>query len=219
MKVSEVLQRVKNGENMTAIADDIGLSRSGLTKKMNKIGFVFDRAVKEYTLAGDNQIDVAILDFDLNDSIGLLKKRMEGASRNSEDDSRNTEKEPRKKVEEETEKIDSIHEDVPIIREREDNVLTTEEIMFLKELYLQYKRDGGMFRKIFLDTYAELPNRKPSIKTPYMISKTTADEFDDFANGLVDEFRVTRNDLVEMAMRYFVQEFRPLLENEDCSSK
>ncbi|WP_207120023.1 hypothetical protein, partial [Bacillus velezensis] len=68
MKVREVLERVKNGENMTAIAYDIGLSRSALTKKMNKIGFVFDRAVKEYTLAGDNQIDAAILDFDLNDS-------------------------------------------------------------------------------------------------------------------------------------------------------
>ena len=41
MKVSQVITRVKNGESMSDIAKDTDVTRSALTKKMNKIGFVF----------------------------------------------------------------------------------------------------------------------------------------------------------------------------------
>lgn len=226
MKVNEVITRVKNGENMSDIAKDTNVSRSALTKKMNKIGFVFDRAVKEYNYTGDHPLE-AVLDFDLNNSISALGSRnIENNSRNTVKDTRNIEKNSRntvknsgKTVPEKAEKIDSIHEDVPIIREREGNVLTEEEIMFVKELHMQYKKDGGMYRKIFLDTYANLPNRKPNIKTPYMISKATAEEFDEFTNALADDFRISRNDLAEMALRYFVQEFQSLLKKDDCTKK
>ncbi|MDR4436312.1 hypothetical protein [Bacillus tequilensis] len=212
MKVSEVIVRVKNGESMSDIAKDTDVSRSALTKKMNKIGFVFDRAVKEYNYMGDHPLET-VLDFDLNNSVSKL------GSRNIEKNSRDVVKNSRETVPKKAEKIEYIHEDVPIIREREGNTLTEEEVMFVKELHMQYKKDGGMYRKIFLDTYAHLPNRKPNIKTPYMISRATAEEFDDFTNALADDFRISRNDLAEMALRYFIQEFQPLLKRNDCIKK
>ncbi|MEC1264970.1 hypothetical protein P9C50_09845 [Bacillus subtilis] len=210
MKVSEVITRVKNGESMSDIAKDTDVTRSALTKKMNKIGFVFDRAVKEYNYMGDHPLEI-VLDFDLNNSVSTL------GSRNIERNSREIVKDSGKTVTKMAEKIEDIHEDVPIIREREGNTLTEEEIMFLKELHMQYKKDGGMYRKIFLDTYSDLPNRKPNVKAPYMISKVTVEEFDQFMSALSDDFRITRNDLAEMALRYFVQEFQPLLKQKDCT--
>ncbi|CAD5901334.1 hypothetical protein CMALT430_490016 [Carnobacterium maltaromaticum] len=224
MKVSEVITRVKNGESMSDIAKDTDVTRSALTKKMNKIGFVFDRAVKEYNYMGDHPLET-VLDFDLNNSVSTLGSRnIEKNSREIVKNSRNIEKNSReivkdsgKTVTKMAEKIEDIHEDVPIIREREGNTLTEEEIMFVKELHMQYKKDGGMYRKIFLDTYSDLPNRKPNVKAPYMISKATVEEFDQFMSALSDDFRITRNDLAEMALRYFVQEFQPLLKQKDCT--
>ncbi|MDQ4712327.1 hypothetical protein OB894_12890 [Bacillus subtilis] len=212
MRVREVITRVKNGENMSDIAKDTNVSRSALTKKMNKIGFVFDRAVKEYNYTGDHSLET-VLDFDLNNPISTL------GSRNIVNDSRNIVKNSGKQVPEKAKKIEEIHEDVPIIREREDNVLTDEELMFLKELHMQYKKDGGMYRKIFLDTYTDLPIRKPYVKAPYTISKSTAKEFEEFSDALADEFRIGRSDLAEMALRYFVKEFQPLLKRNDCTKK
>lgn len=212
MKVSEVITRVKNGESMSDIAKDTDVTRSALTKKMNKIGFVFDRAVKEYNYMGDHPLET-VLDFDLNNSVSTL------GSRNIEKNSREIVKNSGKTVTKMAEKIEDIHEDVPIIREREGNTLTEEEIMFVKELHMQYKKDGGMYRKIFLDTYSDLPNRKPNVKAPYMISKATVEEFDQFMSALSDDFRITRNDLAEMALRYFVQGFQPLLKRNDCTKK
>ncbi|MCY7936304.1 hypothetical protein MOF37_07655 [Bacillus spizizenii] len=219
MKVSEVITRVKNGESMSDIAKDTDVTRSALTKKMNKIGFVFDRAVKEYSYMGDHPLET-VLDFDLNNSISTLGSRnIVKSSRNIVKNSRNIVKKSGETVPEKAKKIEDIHEDVPIIREREGNVLTDEEIMFVKELHMQYKKEGGMYRKIFLDTYAHLPNRKPNVKAPYMISKATVEEFDEFMSALSDDFRITRNDLAEMALRYFVQEFQPLLKRNDCTKK
>ncbi|MCY8546430.1 hypothetical protein, partial [Bacillus vallismortis] len=219
MKVSEVISRVKNGESMSDIAEDTDVTRSALTKKMNRIGFVFDRAVKEYNYMGDLPLET-VLNFDLNNSVSTLDSRKtEKSSRSFVKNSREIVNNSEKTVPKKANDIDDIHEDVPIIREREGNVLTDEEIMFVKELHMQYKKDGGMYRKIFLDTYAQLPNRKPNVKAPYMISKATAEEFDEFTNALADDFRITRNDLAEMALRYFVQEFQSLLKQNDCTQK
>ncbi|MEC0829999.1 hypothetical protein P8917_15900, partial [Bacillus atrophaeus] len=185
------------------------MGRSGLTKKMNKLGFSFDRALRKYVYEGKTYSLDIVMNFDLNLPVSALD------SRGYEENSRNIVKKTREKVQENEKKLKYIPEDVPIIREREDNKLTEEELLFVKELFIQYKKEGGMYRKILLDTYSDLPNRKPNIKTPYMISKATADEFDAFSNALTDEFRLSRNDLAEMALRYFVQEFQPLLKQDD----
>ncbi|MBW8351168.1 hypothetical protein K0H71_17230 [Bacillus sp. IITD106] len=91
-----------------------------------------------------------------------------------------------------------------IMRENLDDFLTKEEIRFLKD---SYKR-RTLFDKGLEFEYNNLPPRKPDKKTNYTISEETFEEFEIFSNNISEKKRITRDDLVEMALRKFMRDFK-----------
>lgn len=86
-----------------------------------------------------------------------------------------------------------------------NELLTKEEIQFVKD---SYKR-STFFDKDFELNYEanNLPPRKPEKRTNYIVSEKTYEEFETFAEKVGEPKRLTRNDLVEMALRMFMREF------------
>jgi hypothetical protein len=88
----------------------------------------------------------------------------------------------------------------------EKNVLTEEEIEFVKKAY---KRRTFLDRKFEVSwEKSQLPSRKPEKKTSYIISEQTFTEFAKFASALENEYRVTQNELVEIALQRLMGEWK-----------
>lgn len=85
-----------------------------------------------------------------------------------------------------------------------DDFLSKDEISYFKKLYKQ----RTSFDKDLEFEYNNLPPRKPNKNTNYIISNETFEEFEVFSNKVADTKRITRDDLVEMALRKFMMGFK-----------
>lgn len=85
-------------------------------------------------------------------------------------------------------------------------LLTDDEIKFIKDSY----RRRTLFDKDFELNYEknDLPPRKPEKRTNYIVSEKTYEEFEAFSENVGEPRRLTRNDLVEMALRKFMRDFQ-----------
>jgi len=90
--------------------------------------------------------------------------------------------------------------------ESSELILTEEEVKFIKNLYKKEKDFDPNFRINW--ERSKLPPKRPDKKVPYIISEKTFNEFKAFADVLEEEYRVTQNELVEMALRKFMREMR-----------
>ncbi|MGE7782191.1 hypothetical protein ACQKL0_20080 [Peribacillus sp. NPDC097264] len=83
--------------------------------------------------------------------------------------------------------------------------LTEDEIKFVKELFKGRADCPKGFELV--DELSKLPPRKPTKKANYEISLETFERFEDFAKKISETKRMSRNDLVEMALQKFMREF------------
>ncbi|MBD8007546.1 hypothetical protein [Bacillus norwichensis] len=90
------------------------------------------------------------------------------------------------------------------MRINSDNLLTKEEIRYLKVLYKNRTR----FDKGLEFEYNNLPPRKPEVKPNYILSDETFESFEVFSKKVAETKRITRDDLVEMALRKFMRDFK-----------
>lgn len=86
-----------------------------------------------------------------------------------------------------------------------NELLTKGEIQFVKDSYKRL----ALFDKDFELNYEKnnLPPRKPEKRTNYIVSEKTYEEFETFAREVGEPIRMTRNDMVEMALRKFMRDF------------
>lgn len=100
------------------------------------------------------------------------------------------------------------------LEEKSELALTEEEINFVKSSYK--RRNHAFSDKNFEVAWekAHLPSRKPEKKTPYIISDKTFEEFKAFSSELENEFRVTQNELVEIALRKLMNDWAKLGKSE-----
>lgn len=89
--------------------------------------------------------------------------------------------------------------------EKDKNVLTDDEIKFLKQFY-KISNSSDKYLQVSIEK-SKLPPRKPEKKTSYIISKNTYDEFRRFSENLENEYRVSQNELVEIALNKLMREW------------
>lgn len=88
----------------------------------------------------------------------------------------------------------------------EEKLFSDDEISFLKELYKHNKNIGSDFNLI--SQHSKLPARKPEKKTNYIVSMVTYEQFERFAEKIGTPKRMSRNDLVEMALIDFMERYK-----------
>jgi hypothetical protein len=88
----------------------------------------------------------------------------------------------------------------------EEKLFSNDEISFLKELYKHNKNIGSDFNLI--SQHSKLPARKPEKKTNYIVSMVTYEQFERFAEKIGTPKRMSRNDLVEMALIDFMERYK-----------
>ncbi len=83
--------------------------------------------------------------------------------------------------------------------------LTEDEVKFIKDAY----KRRNLFDKQFEITWekSQLPPRKPEAKPTYIISEKTFSDFKKFAKGLENDYRITQNELVEIALQKLMKEW------------
>lgn len=157
MDISEIVNRINNGEKVGDVAKSLNMAQSTLSRKLKVEGYRYNNKTKVYELRDKNSEN--------NDS------------------------------------------QVVKINEKSTNQeLTEDEIKFVKDSY----KNRTFFDEEFELNYEKnnLPPRKPEKKTNYIVSAKTYDEFEKFAEKVGEPKRMTRNDLVEMALRKFMKDFQ-----------
>ena len=168
MEISEIVEKINNGQKVGDVAKLLGISQSTLSRNLKLGGYFYNNKMKVYELVGNIP----------NGDVSDLVKSSEKFPKNDE-----------VKVE-----------------QNEELALNKEEIKFIKD---SYKRQN-LFDKKFelIREKSELPSKKPEKKVPYIISDKTFKEFKDFAQELENEYRITQNELVEIALQKFMRDFR-----------
>lgn len=92
-----------------------------------------------------------------------------------------------------------------VVKDKVFSVFTDEEIKFLKDFSNAFM-NNETYDIPFLRSL--LPARKPEKKTPYIISEKTYEQFRSFSEEFENNFRVTQNELVEIALREFMKKIK-----------
>lgn len=164
MQVSEIVERINNGEKVGDVAKTLGIAQSTLSRKLKVEGYTYNQKTKVYEIRGSN----------LNKGSNKIRKKSE---------------------------------DIQIdLKQNSELSLTEDEIKFVKD---SHKR-RTFFDKKFEIAWekSELPSRKPEKKTPYIISQKTFEDFKKFADSLDNEYRISQNELVEIALQKLMREWK-----------
>ncbi|MFU8692671.1 hypothetical protein ACNA6I_22875 [Rossellomorea sp. FS2] len=186
MKMQEVVE-ILNSKKMKVqeLADQFEISKDLLSDILKENGYEFSNKSKLREYVGEGSEP----DQDFRE---LISQRKLGRGKTRKDSERNYSA-PQKKVRKKSEKTQTKVSD-----------FTDEEIKFVKELF----KDRQDLKEDFdLTTQLNnLPPRKPSKKVPYEISLKTFEDFEDFSKRIIEQKRMTRNDLVEMALKRFMED-------------
>lgn len=180
MTISEIIEKLNNKEKLDDLAANLALSKDTLRRKLKNVGYVYNNSTKNYEFIG-KQSDKSKIDI--------------------QEISKQPEKNNQIKVRKTSEKNQSE------VKQNAEFPLTAEEIKFVKDAY--QRRSRAFSDKKFEVSWekSQLPSRKPEKKTPYIISQKTFDEFKEFADSLENEYRVTQNELVEIALQKLMREW------------
>lgn len=189
MKLNEAIQ-ILNSKKMTVqeLAKKFEISKDLLADILKDHGYEFNNKTKFREYVGEGEP----VDIDL-DLVIVERKSLKGAKNKKQKSIKNDEKFE--------EKSDKSMTKV----EQEELYLTKEEIEFVKKL----AKGRDEWRKNFELNYeySKLPSRKPSKKVPYEISLETFYKFEEFCEQVGQSRRMSRNDLVEMALQKFMRDY------------
>lgn len=179
--ISEIIEKLNNKEKMDDLAAILALSKDTLRKKLKSVGYAYNNSTKIYEFIGEQSEKSKI------DSQEILKQ--------IDKNSKNIVGKKSKKIQDK-------------VKQNDEFPLTEEEIKFVKDSF--QRRNRAFSDRKFEVSWekSQLPSRKPEKKTPYIISQKTFDEFKEFADSLENEYRVTQNELVEIALQKLMREWR-----------
>lgn len=183
---------ILNKKEMTVLqlADKFGISKDLLADILKESGYPYDKKDQVRVYTGEGEEPKLRLDV-------LIQERIANRGRRKNNSTSNKNK---KKIAEKSEKNQIKKKD-----NTEEN-FTKDEIRLLKGLV---KERTEFLKNFELDIeFSELPPRKPTKKANYEISVETYEEFEAFAKRIANEKRMTRNDLVEIALRKFIKDFK-----------
>ncbi|MDR0171415.1 ribbon-helix-helix domain-containing protein [Bacillus paranthracis] len=185
MKVSEVLERLKNGENLKAIAEVLGIDSSTLRRKMKGLGYTFDNSTKEWSYSGTDSTEPLE-----QDVMGMVKTSNRKVSNNSPKviPSNKKKTESENKVEHRN-KIDAF---------------AAEDIADLHEMLAEWRmqRDKQSKYKSLHEEIKALKRENRKRKT-VILSEDVANRLD----ALSDRERFDKSDLLEVALEHFLGEY------------
>jgi hypothetical protein len=164
VQVTEIVEKINNGEKVGDVAKSLGMAQSTLSRKLKIEGYTYNQKTKVYEISEEKS----------NDSSSDVGKSSE--------------------------------KNQNIVKQNSELPLTDDEIKFVKD---SYKR-RTFFDKNFEVAWekSKLPSRKPEKKTPYIISQKTFEDFKKFADVLENEYRITQNELVEIALQKLMREWQ-----------
>jgi uncharacterized membrane protein YqiK len=179
--ISEIVEKLNNKEKMDDLAAALTMSKDTLRKKLKSVGYVYNNSTKIYEFIGEQ-------------------------SEKNKIDSKEILKQTGKRIQNKVRKNSEINQNE--VKQNVEFPLTEEEIKFVKDSY--QRRNRAFSDRKFEVSWekSQLPSRKPEKKTPYIISEKTFDEFRKFADSLENEYRVTQNELVEIALQKLMREWR-----------
>lgn len=190
MKLNEAIQ-ILNSKKMTVqeLAKNFEISKDLLADILKEHGYEFNNKTKFREYVGEGEpVDIEL------DLVIAERKSSKGAKNKKQKSNINDEK-VRKKSDKSMIKIE----------QKEELHLTKEEIEFIKKL--AKGRDDWRTNFELNYEYSQLPSRKPSKKVPYEISLETFHKFEEFSVRVGESRRMSRNDLVEMALQKFMKDY------------
>lgn len=188
MKVSEVLERLKNGENLKSISEALGVDSSTLRRKMKNLGYIFDNSTKEWSYSGTDSTEP--LEQDVMELVKTSNKR---TSNNSP-----------KVIKNNTEKSKSEKKVEQSNKNEEKDVFSTEDIADLHEMLTEWRmqRDKQSKYKSLHEEIKALKRENRKRKT-VILSEDVANRLD----ALSDRERFDKSDLLEVALEHFLGEY------------
>lgn len=180
MRLNEAIEILNSKKmNIQSLAKEFGISKDLLADILKDHGYEFNNKTKLREYVREG----TPVDIDL-DSVIKERKSTKGTNK-------------RKQI---------LNNNLKKIGEKSDLNLTEDEIKFIKKL-AKGRTDWDKDFELNYE-FSKLPSRKPSKKVPYEISLTTFKKFEEFAEEVGEPKRMTRNDLVEMALQKFMNDFR-----------
>lgn len=178
MEISEIVEKLNRKEKLDDVAVSLGISKDKLRRKLKDAGYVYNNSTKVYELNGELHEKNEI---DEKKDSDLHNKKTENEFRNKSEYIRNE------------------------MKQDSEIYLNKDEIKFVKDLYKSRNNTDKKFEIVW--EKLRLPSRKPEKKTPYIISQKTFDDFKKFADELENEYRITQNELIEIALRKLMEEW------------
>lgn len=188
MKLLEVVELFNSKQKRKAeLVKMLGCTDDFLTKTLRENGFIFSQTNKiyEFTSEGDP------VDIDLEP---LIPKKQDKKNNNVNKSNNN-----QKKIRKESDNIKVSSE------QNSELFLTEREIKFVKDLVKGRDEWSKEFEMNY--DFSKLPARKPTKKTSYEISMATYERFEEFAATTGDRHRMSKNDLVEIALLRLIRDF------------
>lgn len=190
MKLNEAI-KILNSKKMTVqeLAKKFNISKDLLADILKDAGYEFNNKNKLREYVGEGEP----VDIDLDLAIG--ERKSPKVIKNKKQKSSNG----NKKV--------GIKSDKSMIKmeQKDELYLNKEEVDFIKKMVKG--RDDWQKNFELNYEYSQLPPRKPSKKVPYEISLETFYKFEEFSERVGESRRMSRNDLIEMALQKFMKDF------------
>lgn len=187
MRLKEAVKILNTKQRTVSdLARQFNVSKDLMGDVLKENGYPFNRKTQLREYASDGEEPELLLEKLLEERVSAVGKRKRVL--NSKENTKIREKSTEKKI-----------------KENEALNLTEDEIKFIKDLF---KGRADCPKGFELDDeLSKLPPRKPTKKANYEISLETFERFEEFAKKIGETKRMSRNDLVEMALQKFTREF------------
>lgn len=205
MKVIDVIELINGIRTMPDVAQELGLSKDTLRRRLNSVGYKYDNSLKKTIYKGEesekNQIDDTLISDLIQNKNENGKKNIRKKSEENQKENKNDKKNVRKEYDGNQKKKNVVNE----IREKSEenqNDFTESEFFALKELVNTIKSDEV---KLFLEL-ASLPESNETKKSSIVISKDIHDQFEEFAKKFSSK-RISKFSLIELALYEFMHKY------------
>lgn len=192
MKVIDVIELINGSRTMPDVAEELGLSKDTLRRRLNSIKYEYDNSLKKTIYKGEesekSQID--------NLLISDLNPKRNGHNQN--DLRKKAEKSQKERVVTSDEEKKKKGE----VSEKKQSDFTESEILVLKKLVNKLESNES---RLFLEL-SSLPEFKESKKSSIVINKEIHEQFEEFVKPFVNK-RISKFSLIELALYEFMKRY------------
>ena len=202
MKLTEAVELLNSKQkSIPELAEDLGVSQIFIKNVLKENFYAYNRSEDMRYYAGEGKPN----------DIDLQTEFIEWESKKRKVSKEQTDKKEKKiinKSEKNQKKIINESENKQEKNEQKDeqNIFTEEEIKCLKdfaERRIKARNELDLKYEVSM-----LPSKQINKKSSYDISKKTYDEFDEYHKKYGNVYRMSKNDMLEVALIRFMREFR-----------